>query len=626
MTKLKMHTPDNIQDNIAKLAELFPNCVTETKDEKGATRHAIDFDQLRQELSSHIVDGMRERYHLDWPGKRESLLTANSPNAKTLRPARGESVTFDTTKHLFIEGDNLDALKLLQDTYLNKVKCIYIDPPYNTGNDFVYDDDFADSSKSYFERSQQVDPNGSRLIANTESNGRFHSDWLSMIYPRLRLARTLLKDDGIIFVSIDDGEAANLRLVMNEVFGSDNFLASIAWEKRYTRSNNARLFYSLKDTILVYRKSAAVSSLREPRTEESKEIYSNQDSDARGVWTSSSYVNPATKEQRPNLVYTIISPNGEKIDHPTHAWKYSYSEHQRHIAENRLWWGRESDAKYPRLKVFLSEMNDGVVPIDLWKYQDTGTTDEGGAEVKGLFEAAVFDNPKPTKLIRRMLRLLPNISEGDIVLDFFAGSATTAHAVIAQNAESGTNFRYILVQLPEVCPPDTEAGKKGFSTIAEISKERIRRAGTKVKSAAGLIGHNLDVGFRVLKVDSSNMKEVYYTPDAVTQKTLSGAVDNVKEDRSNEDLLFQVLLDWGVDLTLPIKSEKVKGKIVFFVDTNALAACFDTGITEDFIKELAKHKPLRVVFRDAGYGSDATKINVEQIFKLLSPGTEVKTI
>jgi adenine-specific DNA-methyltransferase len=629
MDKLKMHSSDLTETNIAKLAELFPNCVTEARDAKGELKQAIDFDLLRQELASNIVEGPQERYQLNWPGKREALLTANAPIAKTLRPCREESVDFDATQNLFIEGDNLDALKLLQETYLNKVKLIYIDPPYNTGNDFIYEDDFAEDAESYKLRSNQEDDIGNRLVANTEANGRFHSDWLSMLYSRLRLARNLLCDEGLIFVSIDDGEASNLRLAMDEVFGSGNFIACIAWEKRYTRSNNARLFYSLKDSILVYRKSGAVSLLREPRSDKSNDIYSNPDNDPRGVWTSSSYVNPATKEKRQNLVYTIVNPaTGEEINHPTHAWKYELAEHKRHLAEGRLWWGKEGDAKYPRLKNFLTEMGGGLVPIDLWSYKDTGTTDEGGLQVKELFGAAVFDNPKPSRLIKRVLGLVPDPGKNDIVLDFFAGSGTTAHAVMELNAEDCGSRRFITVQLPEPCDEKSEAYRLGYASIAEVSKERIRRAGKKIKqdNADKPDIAKLDIGFRVLKIDTSNMKEVYYTPDAVTQEALPGLVDNIRADRSPEDLLFQVLLDWGVDLALPISQQTIAGKTVFFVDGNALAACFETGIAEDFVKQLAAHKPLRVVFRDSGFVSDSVKINVEQVFKLLSPATEIKTL
>jgi adenine-specific DNA-methyltransferase len=639
MEKLKLHTPDLTAENIGKLCQLFPNCVTEARDEVGRVTQAIDFDQLRQELSGSVVEGPRERYHLDWPGKREAILAANAPIAKTLRPCREESVGFDTTKNIFIEGNNLDALKLLQETYLAKVKLVYIDPPYNTGHDFIYEDDFAEDSEAYLLRSNQKDESGSRMVANTDANGRFHSDWLTMLYSRLKLARNLLMDDGLIFINIDDGEAANLKLMMAEIFGADNFIAAIAWEKRYTRSNNARLFYSLKDTLIVFRKSNALDRLREPRNEESKEIYSNPDNDPRGDWTSSSYVNPATKEQRPNLVYKIENPSThDMIEHPTHAWKYEYGEHQRHVAENRLWWGQNGDAKFPRLKNFLSEMEDGMVPIDLWDYETTGTTDEGGLEVKELFGDAVFDNPKPTRLIRRIIGLKGGSSNAQespqqIFLDFFAGSGTTAHAVMAQNSADGKDRRFILVQLPEPLSSDDKSQKVAAEfcrklgrpqNIAELTKERLRRSAEKIRKENPLFAG--DTGFRVLKIDTSNVRDVYYAPDALAQGDLLAQVDNIRPDRAPEDLLFQVLVDWGLDLALPIAQETIAGKSVFFVDGNALAACFDTDITDELVKEVAKRKPLRAVFRDSSYGSDSVKINVDQIFRLLSPDTEVRSI
>ncbi|MFL1389350.1 site-specific DNA-methyltransferase [Pseudomonas tritici] len=627
MDKLKMHSPNLTEANIDKLAAMFPNCITEARDAAGELKRAIDFDLLRQEMSTSIVEGQQERYQLNWPGKREALLTANAPIAKTLRPHKTESVDFDTTQNLFIEGDNLDALKLLQENYLNKVKMIYIDPPYNTGNDFIYNDNFSESSEGFLSRSLQKDSDGGRLVANLESNGRFHSDWISMIYSRLKLARNLLRDDGIIFISIDDGEVANLRRCCDEIFGENNFIAQIAWEKRYTRSNNARRFYSLKDNILVFRKSEKLDEIKEARTEKADSSYRNPDNDPKGLWTTSSYVNPATKEARPNLVYGISNPFTKAVvHHPTHAWKFGLSEHKAHVDSGRLWWGSDGSAEYPRLKIYLSEQTGGMVPIDLWDYKSSGTTDEGGGEIKSLFGAAVFDTPKPTKLVRRMLGISTGVANNDIVLDFFAGSCSTAAAVMLQNSEDGGNRRSISVQMAESCAKGSVAEAEGFSSIAEISKERMRRAGAEILKAQCHASWNKDVGFRVLKIDTSNMKEVYYTPDAVSQDLLSEQVDNIREDRTAEDLLFQVLLDWGVDLALPISQQVISGKTVFFVDGNALAACFDTGIDEDFVKQLAGHKPLRVVFRDAGFASDSVKINVEQVFKLLSPATEIKTL
>ena len=397
----------------------------------------------------------RKRYGLSWHGKRLARQLALTPSTGTLRPCPEESVDWDTTQNLMIEGDNLEVLKLLQKSYASRIKLIYIDPPYNTGNDYVYRDDYIDNLNHYLELTSQIDRDGRKSSSNSETSGRFHTNWLNMMYPRLRLARTLLQDEGLIFVNIDDSESAQLKLMMSEIFGEENFLASIAWEKRYTRSNNAQLFYSLKDTIIAFRKSPTVNTLREKRREKQKSIYSNPDNDPRGDWTSSSYVNPATKEQRPNLVYGIENPTtGELIVHPTHAWKYAPSEHARHVKERRLWWGQNGRAKFPRLKNFLSEMDAGMVPVDLWHHRETGTTDEGGQEAKELFGGTVFDNPKPTRLIHRVMELGTSIAaekedEKPIALDFFSGSGTTGHAVMTYNAMTGSRYRHILIQIPE---------------------------------------------------------------------------------------------------------------------------------------------------------------------------------
>jgi len=627
MEKLKMHSPDLIEANIARLAELFPNCVTEARDDKGELKRRIDFDLLRQELAAHIVEGPQERYQLNWPGKREALLAANASIAKTLRPCRDESVDFDTTRNLFIEGDNLEALMLLQETYLNKVKLIYIDPPYNTGNDFIYADDFADEAESYFLRSEQTDETGNRLVANTEANGRFHSDWLSMMYSRLKLARNLLDDDGAIFISIDENEVKNVRGVCDEIFGESNFIAEVVWEKMYTTKNDASLMSSSHEYLVCYAKSIASSGIGLlPRTAEMNARYSNPDGDPRGPWKP---IPMYADGERKNGRFVITSPTGKKHEpQPNSHWRYAEKDVLSLLADNRISFGRDGDSQ-PNLKRFLSEVRDGVKAKTLWSHKEVGSNDTASREVRELFglNRSPMSFPKPTTLIRRILQLSANQEEA-IVLDFFAGSGTTAHAVMALNAEDGGRRRYVLVQLPEICGDDSDAMAAGYRTVAEISKERIRRAGKKIRQEIpdklGL--EDLDVGFRVLKVDSSNMKEVYYTPDAVTQEALPGLVDNIREDRTPEDLLFQVLLDWGVDLALPIGQQTIAGKTVFFVDGNALAACFDTGIDEDFVKQLAAHKPLRVVFRDAGFAGDSVKINVEQLFKLLSPATEIKTL
>ncbi len=620
MEKLKLHTPDLVAENIQRLGELFPNCVTETRDEHGKMTRSVDFDRLRQELSDHLADGQRERYHLDWPGKRDAMLAANAPIAKTLRPVREESVDFDTTRNLFIEGDNLDALKLLQETYLGEVSLIYIDPPYNTGNDFIYDDDFAESANTYFERSNQKDHNGNRLVVNTEANGRFHSDWLSMIYPRIKLSRNLLADDGAIFISIDETELANLRRICDEIFGEGNFVAVFVWEMRTTRENRRVFSFNHEYIVCVARDKASFESVRNllPATDEVRARYTNPDKDPRGPWQSVSLnaqAGHATKDQ----FYSFTTPGGRVVEPPPgRCWSVSEPRLNELIRDNRVWFG-EKGTNVPRLKLFLSEAKDGLTPHTLWTADEVGTNDSAKKELLALFDdVEVFPTPKPVGLIKRMIDV--GAGPDGLILDFFAGSGPTAEAVFEANSVDGGARQFILVQLAEQCSIPT------YSTIAEVTKERIRRAGRKRQAEASLTKPNLDVGFRVLKVDSSNMKDVYYTPDESKQADLLGQVDNIKPDRTPEDLLFQVLVDWGVDLALPIAQETIDGLSVFFVDGNALAACFELGVREELVKEIAKRKPLRAVFRDGSFGSDSAKINVEQIFKLLSPSTEVRSI
>jgi len=628
MRKLNLHSPDFTEGNIAKLAELFPTCVTETREADGTLKQAIDFDQLRQELSTAVVEGPQERYQLNWPGKREALLTANAPIAKTLRPARSESVDFDTTQNLFIEGDNLDALKLLQETYLGKVKMIYIDPPYNTGKEFIYDDDFSEDTASYFQRSNQKDEAGQRMVANTESNGRFHSDWLSMMYPRLKLARNLLRDDGVIFISIDDGEVANLRRLCDEIFGGDNFVANVVWQKKYAVSSDDPGIAPMHDYVLVFQKSERFNRNLLSRTEKQLSRYKSLDDDPRGPWSSDNYVSNKSKSERPTLWYAIKHPKtGEDVWPSEDAvWRYSKEKHEQMVIENRLYWGPNQSYQKPRIKRFLSEIQDGTVPSTWWSFEDVGHNDEGQKETGELLGKKIFSTPKPIRFIRRILDIAT--LKGDVILDFFSGSAACAHAVMKLNAEDAGKRKFIMVQLPEACGEKSEAYKAGYETITEIGKERIRRAGQKIKQdSANKEGiEQLDIGFRVLKIDSSNMKDVYYTPDSVRQSDLIDHVDNIRADRSAEDLLFQVLLDLGVDLTLPIVQETIAGKTVMFVDGNALAACFDADINEAFVKELAARHPLRAVFRDACFAGDSVKINIEQIFKLISPRTEIKTL
>jgi adenine-specific DNA-methyltransferase len=595
MNKLKMHSPNLIEANIDKLAELFPNCITEALDAQGGLKKVIDFDLLRQELASSIVEGPQERYQLNWPGKREALLTANASIAKTLRPCREESVDFDTTQNLFIEGDNLEVLKLLQESYLGKVKLIYIDPPYNTGRDFIYDDDFSDDAETYLTQSNQRDMQGGRLVANTEANGRFHSDWLSMIYSRLRLARNLLKDDGVIFISIDDNEVDNLRKVCSEVFGEENFVAQIIWQKVFSPKNTARWFSEDHDYILVYAKSAEIWTPKMlPQTAEMLARYKNSDNDSRGPWVSGdlqarNYYSAGT--------YSLACPSGRVIEGPGKGmyWRISKENFERLDKDNRIWWGAAGD-NMPRLKRFLSEVKQGRTPQTLWPYKEVGHTQSAKKTLLKYvqFEHTenVLNSVKPIELLQRVLQLAGQPNDGDIVLDFFSGSASTAHAVLQQNSEDGGNRRFIGVQIHEPLPTP----ESNMRSIFEMGLQRVRNAASELSQQSG--NESLDLGFRVLKVDASNMKEVYYTPDAVSQDLLSDQIDNIREDRTAEDLLFQVLLDWGVDLALPISQQVIAGKTVYFVDGNALVACFDTGIDEDFVKQLAGHKPLRAVFRD----------------------------
>lgn len=621
-----MHSPNLTEDNIARIRELFPGCVTEAKGKDGSVRLMVDFDQLRQELSGVIVEGPQERYHLNWPGKREALLTANAPIAKTLRPCREESVDFDTTQNLFIEGDNLDALKLLQETYLGKVKMIYIDPPYNTGNDFIYEDDYSECAGEYLRRSNQADDEGNRLVANTESNGRFHSDWLSMIFSRLKLAKNLLNDDGIIFVSIDDSEAHNLRKVCDEVFGIENIFGIFLWRRRQRADNrNQSRVSSDHEYIVAYSKSGAATL---KGAEINLDKYSNPDNDHRGPWASIDLSGLATVTQRPNLHYDIVDPNTgiSYPPNPSRGWSKSKENVLRMIDEGRILFPKTPSGR-PREKKFVKDLQSNVTGFSTClDPKVVGYTTNGTREVTELIGGKFFNFPKPVNLLKELL--IQTTSSNDIILDFFAGSATTAHAVMNLNAADGGCRKFIMVQLPEPCDEKSEAFKAGYKTIAEISKERIRRAGKKILEDDCHEAWSQDIGFRVMKIDTSNMADVYYSPDALDKANLDLFVDNIKPDRTAEDLLFQVMLDWGVDLALPIEKQTIQGKDVFFVDENALAACFDAhgGVDEDFVKELATHQPLRVVFRDAGFKSDDVKINVEQIFKLLSPGTDVKSI
>ncbi len=619
MEKLKMYSRDQVEANLDKLADLFPGCVMEARDETtGRVVRAVDFDRLRQEFAGRSIDGPSERYLIDWPGKREALLASNAPVAKTLRPIIGESVDFAKTQHLFIEGDNLDALKLLQEAYLGKIKLAYMDPPYNTGNDFLYDDDFKSAVGDYLLQSQQVDDIGNRLVANTSSNGRFHSDWLSMMYSRLRLVRNVLHEDGIVLISIDDGELANLRRICDEVFGANRFIATLIWKSRQNKDNRSKTGVSVDhEYVLAYGKSVRGA-------DRDVSGYANPDNDPRGPWTSANMVGLAAADKRPNLHYELTHPDtGVNYGCPTMGWRYDRVTMARLMNEGRIIWPRDAGGR-PRRKSFLSELSSEQTGYSSLIGQDIYTR-HGTSDVEALFGKRVMDFPKPTALLEELI-VQSGVGPGDIVLDIFAGSSTTAHAVLKLNAADGVDRRFVMIQIPQECSADSEAFRAGYETIAAMSKERIRRAGNSIRAGETNGNWNGDVGFRVLKVDSSNLVDSFYLPDETVQAQLALASDNVKKDRSAEDLLFQVLVDWGVDLALPIERRIVLDRTVFLVDGNALVACFETGVDEALVRELAKLRPLRAVFRDGGYASDSTKINVEQIFKLLSPETEVRSL
>ena len=647
MEKLKMHSPNLTQDNITRIRDLFPGCVTEAKGDDGSVKLAVDLDQLKQELSGSTVKGPQERYHLNWPGKQEALLTANAPIAKTLRPCREESVDFDTTKNLFIEGDNLDALKLLQETYLGQIKMIYIDPPYNTGNDFIYEDDFAEDAGEYLRRSNQVDEEGNRLTANTVANGRFHSDWLTMMYSRLRLASRLLTDDGVLFISIDDNESSNLICIGSEIFGSENFVAQLAVQLNPRGRHLDRFVAKTHEAVLVFVKDGLNSASVRGLEKEGRMVdeYDKWDSHGQyrllGLRNRNQAFNPTT---RPKLYYPLYVDKATRTVSLTKEGGFQIEVWP--DAPNGVktcWtWGKDKVVKEGKLlcaqpvghewrvyrKDYLHGENGEVVKTlvkSLWMDKEI-TNDYGRKAIKDLFGSAVMDFPKSPELIAKLVKI--GSHPDSIVMDFFSGSSSTAHAVMKVNAEEGGNRRFIMVQLAEELAADSAGAKAGYKNISDIGKERIRRAGKQVLEGDSDENWQRDIGFRVLKVDTSNMADVYYVPDVLDKGNLDLFVDNIKPDRTPEDLLFQVMLDWGVDVALSITKRSIQGKEVFFVDGNALAACFDahSGIDEAFVKELAKLQPLRAVFRDAGFKDDATKINVEQIFKLLSPSTEVKAI
>ncbi|TCT18630.1 adenine-specific DNA-methyltransferase [Bibersteinia trehalosi] len=600
MQQLKMHSADQTAQNISQLQHLFPHCFSEGK---------IDFELLQQELSEHLIEGNQERYQLNWVGKREAILAANAPIAKTLRPARAESVNFDTTENLFIEGDNLDALKLLQETYLGKVKMIYIDPPYNTGNDFVYRDDFAEDKADFLVRSNQTDKQGNRLVSNPESNGRFHSDWLSMIYPRLKLARNLLADDGVIFISIDDNEQANLKRVCDEIFGEQNFVECFIWDKKNSAKGvpPKNMVVNIHEYILCYTRQNAGKLLGELRTIEG---FSNPDNDPRGLWRLSNIKSTLEREADK---FTIKDPNtGNEY---TNYWAFSQKSLTKMILEGRVIFPKNLDG-LPKQKEFFSEFDNPYMPIksQLGWFDPQSRTEKS---VDKLMESKVFLYRKPLELMKKILSQV--LSNDALILDFFAGTGSSAHAVMQLNAEDGGNRKFIMVQLPEKTDIQSEAYKAGFATIAEISKERIRRAGKQIAEQ----NSGVDVGFRVLKVDSSNMADIFYTPQQLSQDDLF--TNAIKNDRTAEDLLFQAMLDLGIALSSPIENREIQGRTVFNVADKQLIACFDE-IDENLITELAEMKPQQAVFLDAKFASDSVKINAVQIFKQICPNTGLSVI
>ena len=686
MDKMKFESPDLTAQNIDRIAALFPNCVTEMLDEEHSTpekkvyKRAVNFELLKQMLSPDVVDG-DEAYEFTWVGKKAAIVEANKPIRKTLRPCVAESKDWDTTENLYIEGDNLEVLKLLQESYLGKVKMIYIDPPYNTGNDFIYADDFMRSQEEENAQMGMYDEDENRLFKNTDTNGRFHSDWCSMIYSRLLLARNLLTDDGVIFISIDDNEQENLKKCCDEVFGGQNFVAQLVWERAFSPKNDARFISNSHDYVLMYAKNITQFVIgRLPRTEEANARYSNPDNDPRGVWMSSDI---SVKTYNAECDYPITAPSGRVIEPPAgRCWSLSKKAFLERLQDNRIWFGPDGNG-VPRIKRFLTDLkHEGMAPTSIMFFKDVGHSQEGAQEVSKLLDGGFFSGPKPQRLMQRLLTLA-NLKTDSVVLDFFSGSASTAHAVMSKNAEDGGHRKFIMVQLPEKCDEASEAYKAGYKNICEIGKERIRRAGEKIKSEIDVVHKDdyaalvqsqqsndqkvmtgfdslkssgvltekgytytdkdtkdisritysaenpndfyrfhpnaLDIGFRVLKLDDTNMKDVYYAPDDYDQGMLAELESNIKDDRTDLDLLFGCLIDWGLPLSLPYKSEQLGGCTVHTYNDGDLIACFDKNIPESVVKEIAQRKPLRAVFRDSGFASSPEKINVFEIFKLYMP-------
>ena len=610
---LELKSADGIKINLEALYQIAPSCFTEVKDEKtGELRHVVNFTTLRQLLGDDAVEDAPEMYQFTWPGKQEARREAARPITDTLRPCPEESVDWDTTQNLYIEGDNLAVLKLLQKGYMGKVKMIYIDPPYNTGNDFVYHDDFAVSQKEMDLFSGDVDEEGNRYRKNTDSNGRFHSDWCSMIYSRLLVSRSLLTEDGVIFISIDDNEAKNLKNLADEIFGPHNFLAQVVWERSFSPINLMKHFSPSHDYILCYAKNIEVAEcFGIPRSSETDNRYSNPDNDPRGVWSSSDIsVGPAIEAN----IYPITTPSGRIVEPPAgRSWRLSTKAFFERLQDNSIWFGPDGTG-VPRIKRFLSELRKtGVTPMTYWHHNEVGHSQDATQKLSQLFDGKkLFDYPKPVELIKRCISLY---TKDDLILDFFSGSATTAHAVMQLNQEDGCNRHFILVQLPESTDESSSVHQNGYINICEIAKERIRRAGKRLKEESPLTTQNLDTGFRVFKLSDSNFNEVYFSPKEITQGILSGFENNIKEGRTDLDLLFGAMLDWGVQLSLPMSKETVDGCDIYTVNEGDLVACFSENVTENVVSAMAAKMPLRVLFRDSCFSDDKAKINIFELFK-----------
>jgi len=640
MDKLKMHSLNKVDENIRAIGALFPNCVTERKNADGEIEYAIDFDMLRQELSTVVVEGNEERYQFTWPDKKKSILAANAPISDTLRPCREESVDFDNTENLYIEGDNLAVLKLLQETYLGKIKMIYIDPPYNTGNDFVYNDDFAEEASEYLNNSGQFDDEGNRLVENTESNGRFHTDWLNMLYPRLKIAKDLLTEDGSIFISIDDNEVENLRKACDEIFGDANFIAQLSIIVK-TEGRQYGHFAKTHEYLLIYAKSAEAVTMNEIRVTDGEFKYYDEKGGFNTIGLRNRAVRIFNSTNRPNLRYPFYVNVMEKDQYgfskvstiPLEGWQEVWASVVDGLES--VWrWGKETAEKNKdelvalqgsdgEIRIFKKDRDLTTLPKTVWFEKELNSI-VGTREVATLVGKGMFDFPKPLFLLKRLVEIATD--ENSLVLDFFSGSSTTAHAVMQINALDNGNRKFIMVQLPEKTAPKSEAYKAGYTTICDIAKERIRRAAAQVKEESGMMCPDIDTGFRVLKLDSSNMKDVYYNPDEYEITMFDSLTDNIKEDRTSEDLLFQVMLDLGVLLSSKIEETTIAGKRVFNVADGFLIACFDELVTEETITAIAKQKPYYCVMRDSSMASDSVATNFEQIFATYSPDTVRKVL